>query len=126
MVLKSTVTTPVRLCVCERERERGGGGGREREPFIISYVFVDRIEDDPDYDPKKDKGATLRLCGVNISCSSILKREEELNALVSCLPANPAVRKKYDSFSIFFFFLHHTALRMSFSSSLKLMTLHSV
>ena len=63
--------------------------------FTELYMYVHhRTEDDPTYDPKKDKGATVRLCGVNISCSSVLKREEELNALVTCLPANPSVRKK--------------------------------
>ena len=62
--------------------------------LITMYMSAHRIEDDPNYDPKKDKGATLRLCGVTISCSSILKREEELSSLVTCLPANPAVRKK--------------------------------
>ena len=52
------------------------------------------IETDPGYDPKKDKGASLRLCGVTIGSGNLLRREEELAALSCVLPANPAVRKK--------------------------------
>jgi len=46
------------------------------------------------YDPKKDKGSFLRLCGVSINSSSLLRREEELEALAVVIPANPAVRRK--------------------------------
>lgn len=46
------------------------------------------------YDPKKDKGASLRLCGVTVNSGSLLRREEELAALSCVLPANPAVRRK--------------------------------
>ena len=53
-----------------------------------------RIETDPRYDPKKDKGASLRLSGVTVGSGALLRREEELAALACVLPANPAVRKK--------------------------------
>lgn len=57
-------------------------------------TFPCRVELDPDFDPKKDKGASLRLSGVTISCPSILKREEELSALATCIPEQAAARKK--------------------------------
>ena len=49
---------------------------------------------DEQYDPKKDKGFSLRLCGVTINSSALLRREEELEALAVVIPANPAVRRK--------------------------------
>jgi len=62
--------------------------------FPVPFSLYRSIETDPKYDPKKDKGATLRLCGVTVGASALLRREEEL-ALLSCvIPANPAVRRK--------------------------------
>jgi hypothetical protein len=61
----------------------------------LKYTLLfSSIETDPSYDPKKDKGASLRLCGVTIGSGNLLRREEELAALACVLPANPAVRKK--------------------------------
>ena len=45
--------------------------------------------------PGREKGAILRLSGVNITASSILKREEELHTLGLCLPSDPAARRRY-------------------------------
>ena len=59
------------------------------------YSNLCSIETDPNYDPKKDKGASLRLGGVTIGSGNLLRREEELAALACVVPANPAVRKKY-------------------------------
>jgi len=47
-------------------------------------------------DPPK-KGASVRLGGVTVACSSILKREEELKALSICIPANSLSRKRSDN-----------------------------
>lgn len=63
-------------------------------PCTLYLVPCCRVESDIDYDPKKDKGASVRLSGVTVSCVSILKREEELKALVVCVPANSLARKK--------------------------------
>lgn len=63
-------------------------------PLLCRVLCVCRIETDPRYDPKKDKGASLRLSGVTVGSGALLRREEELAALACVLPANPAVRKK--------------------------------
>ena len=61
----------------------------------FDHTFDDlacRIADNPD--SGTDKGPSLRLSGVTISAASILHREEELLALTTCVPANPAARKR--------------------------------
>ena len=50
---------------------------------------------DPDYDPKKDKGATFTLGGVLVSVPSVRKREEELSILSACIPEDPQARKRF-------------------------------
>ncbi len=40
------------------------------------------------------RGAVLRLSGVTINASSILKREKELEALEVCIPAGQEARKR--------------------------------
>ena len=53
-----------------------------------------RCKADPDFNPKKDKGASLWLAGVVVSASAVLRREEELRALESCVPRDATARKK--------------------------------
>ena len=50
---------------------------------------------DPDYDPKKDKGAGFTLGGVLINVPSVRKREEELATLAACVPEDPQARKRF-------------------------------
>lgn len=45
--------------------------------------------------PQRDKGAMLRLSGVTIGAGPILRREEELQALATCIPDSEAARKRY-------------------------------
>lgn len=88
-------------CVQAEEEHRARYGKCKSESHCplhgnMIQLFV-RMEIEVKYNPKKDKGASLRLCGVTISSTSLLRREEELAVLASVIPANPAVRKKYDS-----------------------------
>ena len=50
---------------------------------------------DPDYDPKKDKGATFTLGRVLVSVPSVRKREEELAILSACIPEDAQARKRF-------------------------------
>ena len=54
-----------------------------------------RVGLDPEYDPKKDKGAGFMLGGVLINVPSVRKREEELATLSACIPDDPQARKRY-------------------------------
>lgn len=54
-----------------------------------------RVGLDPEYDPKKDKGAGFMLGGVLINVPSVRKREEELATLSACIPDDPQARKRF-------------------------------
>ena len=49
---------------------------------------------DQETNSRRDKGAILRLSGVTIGAGSILRREEELQALAACIPDNEAARRR--------------------------------
>ncbi|XP_065188566.1 chromodomain-helicase-DNA-binding protein 1-like isoform X2 [Sycon ciliatum] len=56
--------------------------------------YDERLISDPNFDGKK-RGATLKLAGMTINTSSVLKREKELEPLATCIPTNPEKRKNF-------------------------------